>query len=338
MADSNSVTILDVAKMANVSPSTVTHSLNGKRPVSEKTKKRIQDAIDALGYVPPSWNASRLKGRRSGMIGCLSTDITETFVNQIVRGIEKSLNGGVETMLFVSAVEFGNNYNKAFDFLFNHNVDGIVLCHHIPFDARSNFTIPECDVPVVAINMEVPGVVSVMPNNMQGGYIAADHLFSSGMRHPAIICGPANRMSVNMRLKGYLQRLKELQLEEPREYYFGEYDFQHGYDAMMQILEKNKRVDGVFAENDYLAAGAINALHDKGLSVPKDIKVIGFDNRDFSEFWRPPITTFQQPLQEMGMLGMSVLHSMIAHGNAPDKLYVLEPRLITRFSTTGVAP
>ncbi len=90
MADSNSVTILDVAKNGKrFSFDNGPFFEWGKRPVSEKTKKEFRDAIDALGYVPPSWNASRLKGRRSGMIGCLSADITETFVNQIVRHREK---------------------------------------------------------------------------------------------------------------------------------------------------------------------------------------------------------------------------------------------------------
>ena len=94
-------TIMDVARMANVSPSTVTHALNGKRPVKAETRARVMNAISALGYVP-SWNASRLKGRFSGVIGCLATDISETFVNRIVRGIEQGLAGGTETLLFVS--------------------------------------------------------------------------------------------------------------------------------------------------------------------------------------------------------------------------------------------
>ena len=115
----NSVTILDVAEMAGVSPSTVTHALNGKRPVKEETKARIKKAIDTLGYVP-SWNASRLKGRFSGVIGCLASDISESFVNQIVRGIEQGLIGGEETLLFVSLVEFGGDFEAAFRF--HHNL------------------------------------------------------------------------------------------------------------------------------------------------------------------------------------------------------------------------
>ncbi len=168
-----------------------------------------------------------------------------------------------------------------------------------------------------------------------GGYIAADHLFSSGMRHRHHLRS-GQQDERQPEVKGYLQRLKELQLEEPREYYFGEYDFQHGYDAMMQILEKNKRVDGVFAENDYLAAGAINALLDKGLSVPKDIKVIGFDNRDFrvleTSHHNVPATVAGD-----GHAGNERAPLDDRPRQCSDKLYVLEPRLITGFSTTGVA-
>ena len=95
------VTIVDVALHAGVSPATVTHTLNGKRPVSNATREKVLQSIEKLGYIP-SWNASRLKKGKSGILGCLAVDITETFVNQLVKGIEQGLNGGEYSLFFVS--------------------------------------------------------------------------------------------------------------------------------------------------------------------------------------------------------------------------------------------
>lgn len=330
-----SVTILDVARMAHVSPSTVTHALNGKRPVSAETKERISLAIKESGYVP-SWNASRLKGSGTGIIGCLAMDITETFVNQIVKGIEQGISGGQETLLFVSAVEFNNDFSKAFEFMFSHHVDGIILCHHIPNGMSKTISVPEgCSIPIISINMDLDNFVSIVPNNFQGGYLAADHLYSSGMRHPAVICGPKERASVENRVAGFIQRLKELKLGIPEDFHYGEYDFDHGYSSAKEIFSHDSEVDGVFAGNDYIAAGTLTALKELGKRVPEEVRVVGFDNRDFSGFWSPSITTFQQPLQEMGLVGISVLHTMISSGNAGQRCYVLEPRLIARKSTLG---
>ena len=288
-------TIMDVARMANVSPSTVTHALNGKRPVKAETRARVMNAISALGYVP-SWNASRLKGRFSGVIGCLATDISETFVNRIVRGIEQGLAGGTETLLFVSLVEFGGDYEAAFRFLRSHDIDGLLICHH-------------------------------------GGAMAAEHLYSAGMRKPAVISGPEDRVSTQLRYKGFCSRLKALSLPLPQSPCYGAYDAEHGYDACRELLRKGIRFDGLFAGNDYIAAGAINALHEHGIGVPEDVKVVGFDNRDFSSFWKPSITTFQQPLGEMGLVGIGVLRNLIANRSDVEMRYVLESRLIIRESS-----
>lgn len=329
-ATRSSVTILDVAKMANVSPSTVTHTLNGKRPVKGETKERVKEAIDKLGYVP-SWNASRLKGRYSGVIGCLATDISETFVNQIVRGIEQGLAGGTETLLFVSLVEFADDYEAAFRFLQSHDIDGLLICHHIIPEEKLVHL--KGNIPVVSLNMDLEDTVSVIADSEGGGALAADHLYSAGMRKPAVICGPENRVSARTRYKGFCDRLKALSIPLPADPCFGGYDADHGYEACNELLSKGTHFDGLFAGNDYIAAGAITALQEHGVRVPEDVKVVGFDNRDFSSFWNPPITTFQQPLGEMGLIGMGILRNLIANGSVGEKRYVLEPKLIMRKSS-----
>lgn len=328
------VTILDVAKAAGVSPATVTHALNGKRPVGEATRKKVLEAIEQLGYVP-SWSASRMKQRSSGIIGCLAADITETFVNQIVRGIEHGLSGGQYSLFFVSGIEFGNDLKKAYQFLKSHKVEGILFCHHLPIWKEFNLDTQNSDIPIVSVNMDTPDMISVIPDNRTGGYQAAEHLYGCGMRKPAMICGPEDRLSVQDRLAGFSERVGELNLSMPTHSYFGTYDFAHGFEAANSIMDDYPETDGMFCANDYIAAGAISALQKRGYLVPQQVRVVGFDNRDFSEFWNVPITTFELPLQEMGMLGVSLLKQVINTDTYSKAKHVLQSKLIPRQSSKG---
>jgi LacI family transcriptional regulator len=328
------VTIMDVAKAAGVSPATVTHALNGKRPVSEITRKRVLAAVETLGYVP-SWNASRMKSRSSGIIGCLAADITETFVNQIVRGIEQGLSGGQHSLFFVSGIEFGNDLKKAYHFLKSHKVEGILFCHHLPIWKEFNLDTQNSDIPIVSVNMDTPGMISVIPDNTTGGYQAAEHLYGCGMRHPAMICGPEDRLSVQDRLQGFSSRVTELQMQMPTLQYYGNYDYDHGFQATTELMKEYPETDGIFCANDYIAAGCIAGLQKMGYEVPSQVRVVGFDNRDFSSFWNVPITTFELPLQEMGILGVSILNQVISTGSYEKTKHVLQSKLIPRQSSRG---
>jgi LacI family transcriptional regulator len=340
MADPPSqATILDVARLAKVSPSTVSHALNGKRPVGTATKERIFSAIDTLGYIP-SHSASHLRKGSSGIIGCYAIDITETFSNKIVRGIERGLAGSGLSMLFVSGVEFNNDFSRAYRFLLSHDIEGLLLCNHIPtiFDtfADTKNKASKSGVPVITINMKLEGIPSIFPDNYSGGMIAADHLYACGMRHPAMICGPETRLSVRQRLKGFQGRVSDLGLEfAPAHYMYGEYVYEQGYEAAFRLLRINPRIDGIFCANDYIAAGAINRLSGMGYKIPDDIRIIGFDDRDFSRFWHIPISTFEQPLEEMGFLGISALRCAISSPSAPPESQILQSKLIVRTSTIG---
>ncbi len=120
----------------------------------------------------------------------------------------------------------------------------------------------------------------------------------------------------------------------PKDYY-GNYDFSHGFEAAEQLMKDYPQTDGIFCANDYIAAGAISALQKMNIHIPNQVRVVGFDNRDFSEFWNTPITTFELPLQEMGMLGVSLLKQVIHTGNYSKTQHVLQSKLIPRKSSKG---
>ncbi|MFA6846016.1 MAG: LacI family DNA-binding transcriptional regulator, partial [Sphaerochaetaceae bacterium] len=300
-------TIIDVAKEAEVSPATVTHALNGKRPVSEETRQRILAAIAKLGYVA-NHSASHLRSGQSKIIGCYVVDITENFANQIVKGIEKGLVGSGYSLLFASGVELGGDLEKVLRFFQGYAVDGLLICHHLTFDRKAVKLLSDSTIPIVSINKEIEGVYSIIPDNYSGGMQAADHLVSAGMTHAAMLAGPSDRDSSIQRILGFRNRLETLGVHLLSQLCLnGTYDFQHGYQGAKTLLEVDKRIDGIFCANDFIAAGAITSLVSLGVQVPQDVRILGFDNRDFSGFWSIPISTFDQPLQEMGFMGAGML-------------------------------
>jgi DNA-binding LacI/PurR family transcriptional regulator len=325
------VTIIDVARQAGVSPATVSHALNGKRPVGAETRDKILKVIDKLGYVP-SWNASRLKEKKSGIIGCIAADITETFVNQIVRGIEMGLPGGGYSLLFASSLEFGNDFQATFNFLRSHRVDGVLFCQHIPGWNDFSKEALKAGIPIISINQECEGILSIVPDNYKGGYQAAEHLLSCGSKNPVFIGGPESRISSQRRFEGFSDKLKSIgKLQSNANN--GEFTFNHGFDTTIRLMSEDPSIDGLFCANDYIACGAEKALRTLGIKVPDKVKLIGYDNRDFSEFWNIPITTFKQHFESMGLLAISLMKSEIASGTTESKVIRIPSEMIPRESS-----
>ncbi|MCR5290782.1 MAG: LacI family transcriptional regulator [Treponema sp.] len=328
------VTILDVAKLAKVSPATVSQALNGKRPVSKETREQIMKAIDTLGYVP-SRGASKLKSDSSQIIGCYVADITEGFASLIVRGVERALSGTQYSMLFVSGMEFDNDFSKALKFLLSYKIDGLLLCYPLPVLHELTTCLKNYHGPVISMNNEIAGIKSIIPDNVNAGRLAAQHLVENGMKFPAMICGPEDRLSSLRRFEGFFQYLSENGFALPHEHVrFGSFSFENGYNSTTDILKVFPQVDGIFCANDYIAAGAIAKLLELGKKVPQDVKVLGFDNRDFSSFWQVPISTFQQPLEQIGITAVTTLKDFIEKNETiTNDTQLLQSELIVRKST-----
>jgi LacI family transcriptional regulator len=124
-------------------------------------------------------------------------------------------------------------------------------------------------------------------------------------------------------------------MQMPTLQYYGNYDYNHGFQATTELMKEYPETDGIFCANDYIAAGCIAGLQKMGYEVPSQVRVVGFDNRDFSSFWNVPITTFELPLQEMGILGVSILNQVISTGSYATTKHVLQSKLIPRQSSRG---
>lgn len=328
------VRITDVAKAAGVSPSTVSHVLNGKRPISEKTKAKVFKAIDTLGYTPNP-NAQALKSNHTGIIGFFASDITELFVTQIIRGVEKISRERNTVLLFASGVEFNYDVQEAVKFLRRRRIDGLIISYGIS-QRFSLDVLRNLDIPMVTINTRLTNhFPAVLPDNFDGGYRAAEHLFHQEVRYPAIIAGPKDRIASTERIEGFLAFVREkgIPFKEPQQIYFGDFSAFSGEHGFQELLHRIPSIDGIFCANDYMAAGALNAALKSGIAVPENIKIIGFDNREFASFWPISITSFAQPLTDMGRTSAQILFDLI-EGKKPDTFEIkLKSTLIKRNST-----
>jgi len=325
--------ITDVARLAGVSPSTVSHVLNGKRPISQATRERVMAAIEKLDYTPNA-NARALKSDRTGIIGFFAADITEIFVTEIIRGVESVIVPAGDHLLLVSGAEFENRLLGALSFLQSRQIDGIIISYGISQERQdADLLLP--DVPLVTINRDLnPHIPSIMPDNYQGGYDAARHLAESGCRTVAIIAGPEDRPASSLRLRGFQEAAARFDLDvRPGGVVHGPFTFGGGRQGMKALIASSVRYDGVFCANDYIAAGAMTAAQAAGIVIPDELKVVGFDDREFSSFWPVPITTFTQPLFSMGQLAARYLHEYIVSGESIPRQTILSSTLVVRESS-----
>ena len=323
-------TIRAVAKHAGVSRSTVSRVLTGSPSVSDAARKSVQQAIDDLGYVP-SRAAQSLATKRAGVaVLVIPEDIdhffAEPFFTPVITGIDAELSeaGYILTMFIASseAREKGEQY------LLSGAADGaLVLSHRLPDESVRQLM---GSIPVVF------GGLSPCPDshpyyvdadNREGGYLAARHLIDAGHTKIAMITGDLEMPASEHRLEGFNRALKEENLvAEGIE--AGESTRRGGYQAMGELLD-TARPTAVFVGGDLMARGAISCATDRGLRVPEDVAVVGFDDAAAATSEWPQLTTIRQPLNEYGREMARMLLNLLS-GEEPDAPVVLPVELVVR--------
>jgi LacI family transcriptional regulator len=328
------VRIVDVAKAAGVSASTVSHVLSRKRSISAETRARVLNAIAELGY-EPNPNAQALRGTKLGIIGFIASNITEFFVTQIIQGAERVTRERNAYIVFASAADFDFDLKEAFRFLKRRHIDGLILSYGISQRLVEDM-FDRHEIPVTTVNMRLHGdIPSVMPDNLEGGLMAVRHLVARGAGNLAMIAGPRDRIASRERVLGFLQGCRSAELAQPesQHVYYGDFSPASGSAGLGELLRLNPGVDGIFCANDFMAAGAMNEASRLGLAVPERLKILGFDNREFTAFWPTPISTFAQPLQDMGQLSAEILFDLIDGKELQSTDVKLHSSLIQRQST-----
>jgi LacI family transcriptional regulator len=330
---SSRVTIADVALMANVSKTTVSHVLSGNRPVALETRTRVEEAIRELGYRPHGI-ARTLRTKTSHMVALVIPDITNPYYPTLARGLETGLQRGGYRTLICSTDRHPEREIEYLREMGDRGVDGIVLdsyaltADEIEATLRSRAWLVRVGTSV----LQEPGFDSVHADDRRGAYDATKHLLRSDRRRVAMIQGPPG--AGVSRNAGYLEALEDAGIPMDAELVVsGGWTREGGAEAMRGLLALPEAPSAVFCANDLMALGALEAARGLGVAVPDELAVVGFDDIEPAAYATPPLTTVTNPAYETGLLAGVVLRErMTGHSPEPPRTVTLPCRLVTRVS------
>jgi LacI family transcriptional regulator len=328
------ITIHDVARVAGVSPSTVSRVVNSSTvayPIRPGTRDRVLEAIDTLGYRPNDL-ARGLLLKKSGLIGILVPDISNPYYPEVSRGIEDVANGRGYKVMFCSTDRDRDKATSYIDALLLKRVDGIVLVGGGDEVELSKETVAGYDTQVVCIGRPSATFPTVRVDNVGAGRMATEHLLGLGHRRVAFVSALSESTTVNERQRGYREALEAGGTSfEPDLVVDGGFTEAGGYAAGKALMSLSEPPTAIFAANDRMAVGAMAAIKDLGLRVPTDVALVGFDDVPVASYLRPALTTVSVSSRELGAQAMKILLDQMDGQSARRRVRV-DTRLVIRQS------
>ncbi len=331
-------TIKEVAKLAGVSTSTVSHVLNKTRYVSDEACRRVNEVVRKLNYRPSSI-ARSLKVKRTGTIGMLVTKSTNPFYAEMVHGVERRCYEKGYTLFLCNTEGDANRMKANLDALEEKRVDGLLLlCSETNIEMFSMFETHQ-NTPVVVTDWgpAYDYMDRIYDNSQYGGYLATNYLIEMGHRHIGCITGPSGKKSAVERVEGFHLAMNEAGLKIQKEWIIeGDYDCTGGVEAMKRIHGLPNQPEALFACNDMMAVGVINEAARMGIRVPDDMSVIGYDDIYISRYVTPSLTTIHQPIRKLGAIAVDTLLERVSSKRKKGKVIRIESSLMIRDSVRNV--
>lgn len=333
-AASGKVTLGMVAERSGVSPSTVSRILNGTAVVSQEKKDAVDRAIADLGFVPNPI-ARVLAGGRSKSVGVVTQAIDSPYYGAALRGIEEQLDLVGYSALFASGHWNAKEEQRCIDSLRSRRVDGIIVLTGRLSDESLRKLAKEMPVVVTGRALKAPRLYALNFNDFDGARLATHHLLSLGHRNIAFIAGDPVHPDAHERLRGYRAALEAAGVRyKPSLVMPGKFHEESGLMAVERLIDSREPFTAIFCANDQMAFGANLALYRRGLRVPDDVSIVGFDDLAGAEHAIPPLTTIHQAGLELGRIAAQALLELLA--DRKPTLQLPEPRLIVRSSTRAL--
>lgn len=334
--------IVDVAALAGVSPSTVSKALNDTGFLKDSTRERVREAAERLGFIPHA-GAQSLHGQRTFTVGLLSTDNVGRFSLPVVLGAENALIAGQISALLATARHDPVREQHHIRSLVSRRVDGIIVTGRTT-DVREPIEAPVPAVYAFSPSSD-PSDLSVVPDDAEGIRQVVGHLRSVGCRRLVFIGGREDQTTSQLRYEAAAETAEDAGMTLSGPPLYGEWSERWGRHAIDTLIGEGlvgrntengtDRVDGVIFASDQLARGGADRLRERGLSVPEDVKVTGYDDwHVMSLASRPPLTTVDMRLESLGKTAAELLLAKLAGEEVHGVQYV-KPRLIPRESTLG---
>lgn len=327
-------TISDVAKHAGVSPATVSRVIQGAKNVRPATREKVDRAIEELGYVP-SAVAQSLRSKRTRSLALMVSDITNPFWTTVARGVEDEAQRHGYSVLLCNTDENLAKQLRYLDLLISQQVDGVIIA---PYDSDRHHLdkLRQRDIPTVIIDRRIDGwdVDSVRGDSVSGARALVEHLIRLGHTRIAVISGPATTSTAQDRISGYCLALTEAGIPiDPSLIRRGEYRNTSGEQLTDQVLDEGLDPSAIFATNNAIASGVIDALEKRGLRIPQDIALVCFDDLPDLSHLFPFLTVISQPAYDMGVNAAQLLLSRLnSEVDLRPRRVVLPSRLIVRHS------
>lgn len=332
-----SLKIKDIAKMAGVSPATVSKAINNYHGVNETTKKKVLDIIKQTGY-QPNFSAKSLATKKSNLIGLIyagkvNVEFTHPFFTEVVTAFKKNIGLLGFDILMFSNENFSQDNGSYLARCKHFHVDGCIIITGEEIE-DSIYDLVNSEIPCIGIDLVLDGPHSsyVMTDNITLASKVVQHLYLSSVRNIGFIGGQQDSEVTKLRGQGYLQAMNQFGLEVREEWVeYGDYYEDSGYTAMKKILQAPVRPEAVFAASDMMAFGALMAIKEAGLKVPEDIRLVGCDDIDACRYSAPPLSTVKQDKERLGKLAAYMLNDLI-NGKAELKPVFIDSELIVRES------
>jgi LacI family transcriptional regulator len=331
-------TIKDVAAIAGVSFTTVSHVVNNSRPVSADVRAKVERAIRELDYVP-SAVARSLKARSTATIGLLVPNATNPYFAELARGVEDGCAKNGYCVFFCNSDDDPAKQRSYLRVLQEKRIDGLVIAS-AGEDSVLAQSLAGSREPLVIVDRNNEGVTAdlVQIDHEKGAYLATKHLLQLGHADIGCITGPVSTAVSAMRVHGFIRAMAERGLEiEPNAIVESDFSATGGYAAASQLFDTLKP-SAIFACNDMMGIGALRAAAERGISVPNDCSIIGFDDVELSRYTYPALSTVGQSVRALGeMAAQTLIDRIVGKLAGTTRRRVVAPRLIKRESTAVVS-
>ncbi|WP_342985181.1 LacI family DNA-binding transcriptional regulator [Clostridium saudiense] len=325
-------TIVDVARLAGVTPTTVSRVINNRGYISEKTKKRVHEAMDELGY-QPNEIARSLTKQKSNTIGVIVPHISHPYFAKLISNLENEAAKKYYKIILCNSKEKAEKEKQYLDMCKSNRVAGIIICSG---NVESN-KINTGGIPVVLLEKNFEeGKLGIQCDNYQGGKLATEHLIECGCKKILHLSGVIDEeMPADNREKAFIDVCSKNEIEYfIKKYDIDTYNQMNYYDYIKAALNEIEGVDGIFASSDLIAAQVIQVCNEIKIRIPEDIKLVGFDDVDISQLTTPRITTVHQPIKEMARLSIELIDAKYNNIEVNEKT-ILPIKLIIRESTVN---
>ncbi|MBD8493018.1 substrate-binding domain-containing protein [Pseudomonas syringae] len=327
-------TIKDVAALAGISYTTVSHVLNKTRPVSDAVRLKVEAAIVQLDYVP-SAVARSLKAQATATIGLLIPNGTNPYFAELARGIEDHCERNGFCVILCNSDDNPQKQRSYLRVLLEKRVDGLIVSS-VDGDAGMAGGLSAVRTPLVIVDRELEGVEAdlVQIDHEHGAWLATRHLIDLGHRQIACIAGPRHTVVTQLRLQGYRRALQEAGLQARDDWALhSDFTSPAGYEVAARLLQ-GERPTAIFAGNDMIGIGVLRAAAEQGIRVPQALSVIGFDDIQLSRYVYPALTTVGQSIMQLGETAAAMLLRRIANPALPVEKLRVEPCVVVRESTS----